>query len=279
VSYRFALTEQFARGEIARGLSGRIVVNELVREGHCDPEKARDLVSQMGPEVYRTLNRRYGLVCIIGLFSLIAAFYAVAVPNSLLWQFQPSLLWTMAIGGSVLAVVGYVRARRFRAWTSILDEADGVEVRLDGFAREQLMRGKGTWSIVHDLVRMGHVDTAAARAIVERIRPELEGQLPRPGRNRFLFGLLVLAIPASLFGTILFGRIFLSEGMRGGPTYPEAFLMLLYPPMMLFEVVGLILILQGWSRMRRFKDSITPDNPSGPASTGLWWRADPFEWK
>ena len=150
-----------------------------------------------------------------------------------------------------------------------------LNLRLEGYAREQLSQGKGTMSIVHELVRMAHIGIEDARTIVEHTRPSVMREGPRRGRRTFLYGLLILAIPLSIVGMLLYGEVISS----GGTKVADALMMLVYPPMLLFEVVGLALAGYGWSEMRRSRNSIDPAAPRGPVSTGLWWRADPFEWK
>jgi hypothetical protein len=149
--------------------------------------------------------------------------------------------------------------------------------RLDGFAREQLSHGKGTWSVVHELVRIGHVDQDEARDIVDRVRPSVIRET-RPRRGALWFGILILMIPVSIVGTVVFGE-FAQFGAFSRRAVIDALWMLVFPPMLFFELVGLVLIFRGASAMRRSKNTFTPDAPGGPASTGLWWRADPFEWK
>lgn len=156
---------------------------------------------------------------------------------------------------------------------------NGLNARLEGLALQQLSKGHGTWSVIHDLVRLGRIDTTTAQAIVERVRPRLQIQARTQGRGTFFFGLLVLAIPASIFAAIAYGRIFYPFGMIGGPTFSEALGWMLYPPMFLVEIVGIALTLTGWSTMRRARKSVATDLPGAPLQTGLWWRADPFEWK
>ena len=150
-----------------------------------------------------------------------------------------------------------------------------LNLRLEGYAREQLSQGKGTMSIVHELVRMAHIGIEDARTIVEHTRPSVMREGPRRGRRTFLYGLLILAIPLSIVGMLLYGEVISS----GGTKVADALMMLIYPPMLLFEVIGIALVAYGWSIMRHSKGSIDPANPMGPVSTGLWWRADPFEWK
>lgn len=145
---------------------------------------------------------------------------------------------------------------------------DGLNARLEGFAREQLSQGRGTMSIIHELARMGHIGIEDARAIVEQARPSVLREAPRRGRGMFLFGLVILSIPVA---------IVLSLRFVYGIT--DALVMFLALPMLLPEVIGLATVAYGLSVMRRPKTSIDPAAPRGPASTGLWWRADPFEWK
>ncbi|HEU4338974.1 MAG TPA: hypothetical protein VFS19_02810 [Planctomycetota bacterium] len=153
-----------------------------------------------------------------------------------------------------------------------------LNARLEGFAREQLTQGKGTMSIVHELVRIGHIGIEDARAIVEQVRPSVMREAPRRGRSALLFGVLILMIPLSIVGTVLFSD-FANSGFISQKLWIEGLWMLLFPPMLFFEGVGLVLIARGLSAMRRSKNTFTPDAPGGPVGTGLWWRADPFQWK
>jgi hypothetical protein len=153
-----------------------------------------------------------------------------------------------------------------------------LNVRLEGFAKEQLSRGKGPMSIVHELVRMGHIDQEAARTIVDEARPAVMRQVSRRGRGTFLFGLLILAVPAAIFGGFLYDALILSYGGRFNQGLFDAVMTLVSLPMLLPEIIGIATVMYGWSLMRRSRKSIDPAAQGGPASTGLWWRADPFEW-
>ena len=151
-----------------------------------------------------------------------------------------------------------------------------LNIRLEGFAKGQLAQGKGTMSIVHELVRMGHIDSEAARTIVVGAKSALLQHARRRGRGAFLLGLVILAVPGAIFAGYLYDALILSYGGRFSRGLDDAFMMLLYLPMLLPEIIGTALVVTGWSDMRRSKKSIDPAHPAA-ASTGLWWRADPFE--
>ena len=155
-----------------------------------------------------------------------------------------------------------------------------MNARLEGFAKEQLSQGKGTMWIVRDLVRLGHLDEEAARAIVEHARPALLARPKRSGRRRLLLGLMTMSIPLFVVVPLIFDVVVLFGGSSLlWPRLREALTPLLTAPMLTCGIIGFAFAASGWSAMRHPKGSIEPDVPRGPVRTGLWWRADPFEWK
>jgi nitrate reductase NapE component len=253
----------FARQEIARGLSASMVVQELVRSGYDDPESARERVGHLGPEVYRTLNRRYGLVLAVGLFFLIAAPFSLTHPQFPL----KSAAFTVFAGlmGTILSIIGWVVASKFRAWPYDLEDLDPRRSRLEGLARDQLQAGKGVWWLIHEAGRLGLGDATDVRAAITRVLPGIEREYRSRLRSRLTIGLLLLAAGLSPILAVAYSAHAFSHVLE------TAWLMVL--PL----VIGIALTAHGYRGLRRRPFAGSPE--TGPIRTGLWWRAEPFDWK
>jgi len=273
-----ARVEGFAREQLALGRTERQVVQSIVRLGHVDRQAAGDIVARVSRESADQGRRRARNLIAAGLALVLSSIILQFVAGSLI-QTQVLTL-PLALLGAAICFFGWRDQRRSKPIATPVGNPDGINPRLAGFARQQLLLGKGPWWIVDDMVRHGHMDKAEAKRIVDHEIPALQVQGRRDGRRAFLFGWLILAIPASIIGSFLFSVVFFPNGMsRGGNSLIDVAKMFMYLPMLFIEVVGLALVVTGWLAMKRSKDSFVPDRPSGPASTGLWWRADPFEWK
>ena len=134
------------------------------------------------------------------------------------------------------------------------------DARLEGFAREQLARGRGEWTIAHDLVRMGRLEVQSALALIRKC--EASAETSRRSRGQLFLGLALILIPASLAVLTLASNQF--------RTLSDVIMAFAIPPISFPMIVG-IAVLATWRRRGL--------SSSRPVRTGLWWRADPFECK
>ena len=147
---------------------------------------------------------------------------------------------------------------------AILRLMSGLTARLEGFAREHLRLGRGEWWIVNEIVRRNsEVDETEARAIVARVAPRVVRQFVR--RRRFFLGIGILVLGGSLASLVF------SLHDRHGPIFA-----------LIGTVVGSFLVAHGWPGLRRLRSGDPPTSvpgsaEPGPVSTGLGWRADPFD--
>jgi len=142
---------------------------------------------------------------------------------------------------------------------------EGLNARLEGFAREQLKQGHGEWWIVTEMVRRTQVDETEAREIVARVAPQIYVQFIRRRRSFLRIGLIVLAM--SVAALVWFSHV-------GHATVYS----------LVGLVVGSFVLAHGWPGWRRLRSgdaptSIPGSSEAGPVRTGLGWRAEPFEWK
>jgi len=132
-----------------------------------------------------------------------------------------------------------------------------LNLRMEGFARQQLALGKGAWWVVDELARIGHADRAAAKALVERVYPEIRRNLILRRRPFLRVGGLMMATGLLAFGLMVPRRFDYFGAFMG-------FVAIL---------IGAFLITYGWPGLRR---SPGP-GIQGPVRLGLTLRAEPFE--
>jgi len=143
-----------------------------------------------------------------------------------------------------------------------------LNARMDGFAREQLGRGRGRWWIVDELVRHGRIDARKAHAIVDRVAPEVYADLIRRRRPFLRIGLLLEII--GLFPLV--AGLLMRDSLGG--------LMLSALPLS----IGLCLLAYGWPGLQDIRPGHLPSylpvsGRHGPIRLGFTLRAEPFEWK
>lgn len=260
--------DRFLRREIARGLSGRLIVCEMVRLGYFGPDQARERVAREGPAIYTRLSRRFGALFVLGLFLLMAVALA-PLPNSPL---RTGTAYALSlIGGVVGLAIGWSGVSRYRSWRFDPEGVDAKTARLEGLAREMLASGKGEWAIIHEAGRLSLGDADAARAAAERVWPEVYAKYLARRRSTFKLGLLILGVGLAPIVAYLLSanRRFLSLGDFLGPIF------LMIVPI----AIGGGLVARGWPRARGKSMELPGTAEVGPVRTGLGWRAEPFEWK
>jgi hypothetical protein len=138
-----------------------------------------------------------------------------------------------------------------------------LNLRMQGFARQQLGLGKGEWWIVDELVRLGHIDRAVARALVRRVSPQIYMIMARRRLPFFRMGVLLTAIGFFLIG----GTLAESSDFFG--------VFLALAPLS----IGACLLSYGLPGLRPYRlgDPAPGPGPQGPVRLGLTLRAEPFE--